>query len=539
MPRPLSLLLVHCDPDLGRRCTVWLHAAVSPGALHLVSGVDEAVAHLAEHDCDAVLLPLDDPALGGVAAVARIKETHPYLPVLALCPGPDEPLAMAALRAGAEDCIVTAAAEAAAVERAIRYGVERQRARPQLQPDHDLQGLHRRHSQLLASLTSIIIGVDTADRVTYWNHAAERVLERRAEAVRGQSLLELGLTWDWERLPQHIAEASLEDRASPVFDLHYRCHNGDTLVLAMIASPLHAEGDQEAGFLLSGEDVTERRRTESQVQQARRLQSIGQLAAGIAHEINTPVQYVGDNTRFLDDACKGLLGLLEPLQRLIAAAQAGWVAPDLAAAAAQALVQCDAEFLRDEVPAAVQQTLEGVDRVASIVRAMKDFARPGGEEKVPMDINRAVTSTVTVARNEWKYVAELVTDLDPDLPSVPGLPGPFNEVVLNLIVNAADAVTEAQRGRGGGKGHIWIQTRREGDWAVMRVRDDGIGMSEAVRACIFDPFFTTKEVGGGTGQGLAISHAIVVERHGGRIEVESSPGQGSTFTVSLPLEAPA
>jgi len=170
---------------------------------------------------------------------------------------------------------------------------------------------------------------------------------------------------------------------------------------------------------------------------------------------------------------------------------------------------------------------------------MKEFSHPSGDQKQMPDLNRAIESTTTVARNEWKYVAELVTDLDPELPLVPCLVGDFNQVILNMIINAAHAIADVVGKDSGEKGTITVATRRDGDWAEIRISDTGIGIPEEIRSKIFDPFFTTKDVGQGTGQGLAIAHATVVKKHGGEFNVESEPGRGTTFVIRLPIEAQA
>jgi signal transduction histidine kinase len=180
---------------------------------------------------------------------------------------------------------------------------------------------------------------------------------------------------------------------------------------------------------------------------------------------------------------------------------------------------------------------EGVDRVAKIVRAMKDFSHPGTGEKTAVNINLAIENTIMVARNEWKYVAEMVTGQDPNLPLVSCLPDEFNQVLLNLIINAAHAIGEVV-GSGSNKGAITISTRQDGDWAEIRVQDTGTGIPEKIRPKIFDPFFTTKQVGKGTGQGLAIAHSVIVDKHGGTIACETEVGQGTTFVIRLPLESP-
>jgi signal transduction histidine kinase len=274
---------------------------------------------------------------------------------------------------------------------------------------------------------------------------------------------------------------------------------------------------------------------QTQLLQAEKLESIGQLAAGIAHEINTPAQYVGDNVEFLQQSFSELGELLKKYRALQTAAEAGDVSPELVSEVSAAAGATDIEFLEEEIPRALAQSREGIDRVTKIVRAMKEFSHPGSEEKKPFDLNRAIESTVTVARNEWKYVAELEMDFDADLPPVPCLVGELNPVVLNIVVNAAHALAEAQPENSVEKGKIRVKTRSEGEWAVIEISDNGTGIPEEIRSKIFDPFFTTKTVGKGSGQGLAIARSVVVDKHGGTIEVESALGEGTTFRIRLPF----
>jgi two-component system NtrC family sensor kinase len=291
------------------------------------------------------------------------------------------------------------------------------------------------------------------------------------------------------------------------------------------------EIDEARGRLQA--EIDERNRMEVQLRHAQKLESIGQLAAGIAHEINTPTQYIGDNTHFLQDAFGELGGVIAAVRALGGSAAAP-PAPDRLAELRAAADRADLGYLQEEIPKAIQQSLEGVGRVAKIVRAMKEFSHPGSAEKTPVDLNRAIESTLTVATNEWKYVARLETDFAPALPPVPLLPGEFNQVVLNLVVNAAHAIAEAAGPRGE-KGVITVATRRDGDWAEVHVGDTGTGIPEHVRGRIFEPFFTTKGVGKGSGQGLAIARSVVVDKHGGTIAFETTPGRGTTFVVRLPL----
>ena len=274
---------------------------------------------------------------------------------------------------------------------------------------------------------------------------------------------------------------------------------------------------------------------QSQLAQSQKLASIGRLTAGVAHEINTPIQYVGDNIRFLQDAFDDLSQLLGKYTELLDAIKTSVVPDTLIREVEAAVEKADLAYLTEEIPTAIQQSLEGVAHVTKIVRAMKELSYPDVEEKTPIDINKAIESTITVARNEWKYVAELETDFDSNLPLVPCLPGEFNQVILNLLTNAAHAIADVVGDGCTGKGTITIRTRCEGDWAEVRVSDTGTGIPEEIRSRIFEPFFTTKEVGKGTGQGLVIARSVIVDKHSGTFDFETEVGAGTTFIIRLPI----
>jgi len=283
------------------------------------------------------------------------------------------------------------------------------------------------------------------------------------------------------------------------------------------------------------EDCTERTLLREQLLQAQKLESVGQLASGIAHEINTPIQYIGDNVRFLMDAFDDITFLLKTYERLRLEAKTNILFQEIVQEVEAAVKRADTAYLMEEIPKAIEQTLEGVSRVSTLVNAMKEFSHPGTKEKILLDLNHAITSTITVARNEWKYVADLTTDLDQALPPVLCLPGEFNQVILNLIVNAAHAIAEAQQKYvRPEKGQIVVQTICCVDWAEIRVQDTGSGIPENIRGRIFDPFFTTKEIGKGTGQGLSIARSVIVDKHGGSIHFETEEGKGTTFIIRLP-----
>jgi PAS domain S-box-containing protein len=293
------------------------------------------------------------------------------------------------------------------------------------------------------------------------------------------------------------------------------------------------------GLLVLIQDETEKHALDGQLRSAQKMEAIGNLAAGVAHEINTPIQYVGDNTGFIKDSWSQVAEVLSAAKQLRNEAACGLVS----AAAIESFDACskkaDVEYLIQEVPRAIDQTLDGVQRVAKIVSAMKEFSHPGSQEKRAVDLNRAIETTVTISRNEWKYVADVQTDLDPNLPLVPCLAGEINQVLLNLLVNAAHAIADVVQSIENGRGTITISTRQDGDWVEMSVADTGTGIPEHAREQVFDPFFTTKEVGKGTGQGLMLAHTVVVKKHGGRIWFDTEVGKGTTFFVRLPISATA
>lgn len=301
----------------------------------------------------------------------------------------------------------------------------------------------------------------------------------------------------------------------------------DETVRAQMAVVLESRNSELAAAL------EELEATQSDLVEGRKMEAIGVLASGIAHEINTPIQFVGDNVRFLGDATGDVLLVLQAAAQATAEIEADGLRPETVDVLARALEDADVGFLVEELPAAVDQATEGVERVAAIVQAMKEFAHPGKENLAPVNLNQAIETTVTVSRNEWKYVADLDLSLDPGMGMVPVLAGPLNQVVLNLIVNAAHAIAELEAPE---KGTIAVTTRRGDEWAFISVTDTGCGIPADILDRIFEPFYTTKEVGEGSGQGLALAHRVIVDGHRGHIEVHSTVGVGTTFTIRIPLE---
>jgi PAS domain S-box-containing protein len=318
-------------------------------------------------------------------------------------------------------------------------------------------------------------------------------------------------------------------------EFHNRKKDGELLWESVIISPIKDSNGHPTHFLAFKEDITERRNMELQMQQAQKLEAIGQLAAGIAHEINTPIQFIGDNLRFVQDSWISLDPLISMLQPLSQASAQKEFSNDFMNQFSGTLAALDLQYLRQELPQALNQSLDGIARVTKIVLAMKEFSHPGSDEKLPANINKAILTTITVARNEWKYVSEVATMLDEDLPLVPCHVSEISQVILNLIVNSAHAISQVVGDGTGGLGKITIQSKKENGGVLISIHDTGAGIPTAIQSKIFEPFFTTKGVGKGTGQGLTIAHNTIVKRHGGRLWFESEPNKGTTFFIQLPI----
>jgi PAS domain S-box-containing protein len=335
---------------------------------------------------------------------------------------------------------------------------------------------------------------------------------------------------DVERVRAQFATLAAAPSPSGL-DIGYRIVTGDKSI-AHVRSIVAAH-TEEAGVILRGItlDVTQQRLLEMELQQAQKLESVGRLAAGVAHEINTPVQFVNDSVHFVRTGMQDLQPFLAASRALMTVDPASLASAQSAAAEAER--EADLEYLLEHMPKALDRSLEGLERVATIVRSMKEFAHPDQSHMSAVDINRAIQSTLTVASNEYKYVADVVLDLQP-LPVVTCHGGEVNQAVLNIIVNAAHAIEDRSKSTGV-RGRISVSTRHEDDTVVIDIADTGGGIPETVQSRIFDPFFTTKAVGRGTGQGLAIARSVIVDKHGGELTFDTKPGVGTTFHLRLPV----
>jgi len=396
---------------------------------------------------------------------------------------------------------------------------------------------HQEIERLISSLPTVIIGLSSDNDIVLWNTEAEGVLGAAAQDVIGLQISQCGVEWDWDKIADAILQSRNNDAPTQVDNIEFCKPDGERRYLDITVNPVNSDANSLLGLTIVGADTTDRKKMESQLQQSHKMEAIGQLAAGIAHEINTPVQFVGDNTRFFQESFDDLIQIIKKQQELLEAAKTNSLTDEAVASTEQLIEEIDLEYLEEEIPVAIEHSLKGVERIAKIVQAMKIFAHPGMVAKEPVDLNAEIEKTITITRNEWKYVAELKTDFDGSLPPVPCFRAEFNQVILNMIVNAAHAIAEKNMEDLSQKGTIHIRTIHGGDRAKICIGDTGAGIPEEIRHKIFDLFFTTKEPGKGTGQGLAISHAVIVEKHNGSLTLETREGEGTTFIISLPLEA--
>ena len=400
----------------------------------------------------------------------------------------------------------------------------------------NVREVHREIEHLISSLPTILIGLTRKNEIIHWNAVAEKIFDISASAVMGLTLDKCGVEWDWDRISDGICKSQAAGSSLRVDNIRYHMADGEERYLGLTITPFNGVDNSILGLTIMGADITDRIKFEAQLNQSQKMEAIGQLAAGIAHEINTPTQFVGDNTRFLQDAFNDLIEACNLYKESIKAARSGTLNEELILDVEKRFEALDIDYLEEEVPLAIRQTLKGVARISHIVQAMKIFAHPGGVEKEPVDINKEIEKTITITHNEWKYVAELRTDFDATLPAVPCHRAEFNQVILNLIVNAAHAIADANSENSTEKGTIIISSSLDGNWAEIRISDTGAGIPEEIQHRIFDLFFTTKEPGRGTGQGLAIAHSVIVEKHNGVLNLETETGKGTTFVIRMPID---
>jgi PAS domain S-box-containing protein len=392
----------------------------------------------------------------------------------------------------------------------------------------ELQSANDQYRMIAETASDGIMTMDAEGKIRFANTAAGLIFGYPAGDLAGRDFSSLV-----PEFRRHLPV--MRRRPGPAVEIigNHRSGRAMTMEVSFAES---VDGDGHTFLTAVLRDVTERKGFERNRALAQKLESIGRLAAGVAHEINTPIQYTADNLDFIQRSCDSMEQVLGVYRRLVAVCEAGEPAGGPISELREITRKSRVDYLWGQTPNAIREAAEGTRRIAEIVRAMHEFAHPGAGDMAPTDVNRLIESTVMVSRNRWKDAAELKVALDPALPPVACVAGELSQVFLNLIVNAADAVIDTVNGNRGQKGTIRITSKRDGEFVEVRVSDSGIGIPAAIQPKIFDPFFTTKDIGRGSGQGLAIAHAIVVQKHHGHIDFETAVGAGTTFIVRLPIK---
>jgi two-component system, NtrC family, sensor kinase len=402
------------------------------------------------------------------------------------------------------------------------------------------QALVNEKEELNVTLRNIrdgVISTNADDKIILTNQAVSEITGWHREELIGKSILDF-----FEILNTDYTVFAGKSNLSTIFGmkennqsitseaLEIESRDGSKKIIFCNSAQIKNSQGSLNGYVYVLKDITEQVHIESQLHLSQKMEAVGQLAAGIAHEINTPMQYIMDNTLFLKDS-------FDALKEYIDLIEVQYKQNSVNEAIAEKRNSIDLDFLLEEIPSAISQTESGIERVSKIVRAMKDFSHPGQKEKVVADLNHGIEVTSVISKNEWKYSADLELNLDKSIPDVYCNIDEINQVILNMIVNAAHAITEKMtQNDEKGKGKIIISTKVKEQYVVIEISDTGSGIPQEIKDRIFDPFFTTKEVGKGTGQGLSIAHNIIVNNHKGSIKVDSTVGVGTNFIISIPYK---
>lgn len=415
-----------------------------------------------------------------------------------------------------------------------------------------LECQHKQREQVVTDLNEFKITLDNINdcvfmfvpdtlKYLYGNEGAQIKVGYTQEELKELTPVDLMPEFSEEQFRTKIAPLLDEPMLSTTFSTHHQPKIGPPIPVEIFLQFVKEKGRQ-GRFVAIVRDISQRLQEQLEKEQLlakllneQKMASVGQMAAGIAHEINTPIQYIGNNIAFLNEAHADIFTLIATYEDILKIAKARGFLTEEIIHADKALAESDWDYLKEEIPLAIAQSSTGVEQVSTIVLAMKEFAHPGTKDKQKVDLNKLIETTTILSRNEWKYAAELELKLDPSLPMVSCQGNEISQVLLNVIINGAHAIVDKNGGGADGeKGLISIATGQHDQQVEIKVKDSGIGIPEELVHRIFDPFFTTKEVGKGTGQGLAIAHNIITNKHCGTLEVETSQHEGTTVFIRIP-----
>jgi PAS domain S-box-containing protein len=487
--------------------------------IRLAAGMDQLIDIVAGIKTEVVLV--DVAETGALGGLQRLRSVDPDMEVLLLTDA-GRLDAIIAGGLGATVDILETPFHNVVLARRVELARERRYLR---RSEKRRERLEARMSAIMQALPTAILSFDEENVIHDWNPAAARIFGfSEVEALGGGVWESTGLA------PAAVRDADGRLVLGRKLELSARRRDGTSFPVdvSLVALPL-SEGNMICAIL---EDRSLAKRLEMELRHAQKLEAVGQLSAGLAHEINTPCQYIGDHTALIESALGDIVPLLSTYRNLVAAAEAAPLDPTRVAALHQQVEAADLDYCLENLPRSVAGIAHGVKRIASIVAAMKSFARTDWSEGNSVDLNELVGNVLTVTKHELQQVADLETDLQA-FPPIVGHGGDLHQALYHIVRNAIDAIV-LRASEVPDRGKISVQTRRHDAGVTLVVSDTGCGMAERIRARVFEPFFTTKAVGQGTGQGLAVAWSIIVDQHGGRLTFESTEGLGTTFYVQLP-----
>ena len=508
--------------------------------VELVRDADSAVAASVRAD-----LVLVDRAASDVSTpmLEALGDSGP--PIVNVTAEAGEGSALEAFRSGAADCVRVGPDYADVLPVVVLEQVRRWRKqRAKGVAERQIRDLQHYNENIIQNLNSALLVVDAEGRIVTANTTAEEILAAESGGLVGRCV------WDWlaDETPEQsvIGRVLGEGLRFKGRETKLRLDDGSLLPIGISCSPLAGESDGEGELggraaVAIFQDLSEVKRLQRQVLQTEKMASIGQLAAGVAHEINNPMGFIHANlfqmTEYLGDL-RQAWERVDDLQKTILNATGEAEGLDAVRAASESLAavtqDLGLDFVQADFAKAVRESQDGAERIRHIVKDLRDFSHQGSDECSEADVNLCLDSTASIAWTMMKHSVVLEKEYC-DLPPIRCYPSQLKQVFMNLLVNAYQAIEEKLGDSG--MGRIELRSQREGDGVAISIRDTGTGIPARDQARIFDPFFTTKDVGAGTGLGLATSYNIV-RRHGGRIDVTSEPGEGATFKVWLPLSGP-
>lgn len=533
MKTDIKILHLEDEPEVSTMVERIMDANGMQISLDRVQTGHDFETKLGKNEYDLILADFSLPDYDGFSALKFVTNQTSKIPFILFSGSIGEEKAIESLKLGATDYVLKQNINALfpAIKRALKEAEEYHKRK---QFEEKLRQNEYEYRTLFEAAPDGIQILDANGIILDCNKAELQILGFERNELIGKNTANFFLKKRRNIIEKEFSILGDKNFAESQFEMVHK--DGTILIIWRKAHAIYSDKGKLKKIILYDRDITQRKILESQLSEAQKLEAIGQLAAGIAHEINTPTQFVSDNIHFLKDALNDMSDLIAKYQNVPSKLDKYSELISTIEEINNFEKKIDIEYLLQDIPQAIEQSLEGVKRISKIVKAMKEFSHPGIEEKTYVDINKAIENTVTISKNEWKYVAEVSTEFEEETLLVPCLPGELNQVFLNIIVNAAHAIGDKIGKDAKEKGKIHITTRKNNEFGEIRISDTGNGIPENIKNKVFDPFFTTKEVGKGTGQGLAISHNVITKKHKGSIKLESELGKGTTFIIRLPLD---